>query len=42
MKNAVYKLIELTGTSDNSMEDAVENRVKHWQVTLKIGFVLED
>jgi flavin-binding protein dodecin len=42
MKNAVYKLTELTGTPDDSMEDAVENRAKHWQVTVKIGFALED
>jgi len=25
MKNAVYKLIELTGTPDDSMEDAAED-----------------
>lgn len=69
MKNTVYKLVELTGTSDDSMEKAVENavrradetlknlcwfqvletrgtidksKVKHWQVTLKVGFAVED
>jgi hypothetical protein len=69
MKDHIYKLIELTGTSATSMEEAVENavakaaktirhmrwfevtetrgqiengKVSHWQVTLKIGFTLED
>ena len=68
MKNHIYKLIELTGTSPNSMEEAVnnalklaaktvrnlrwfevteirgdidENGVKHWQITLKVGFTLD-
>jgi flavin-binding protein dodecin len=68
MKNPVYKLIELTGTSDVSIEDAVANaikrahktlkglswfqvvdtrgnldkgKVRHWQVTIKVGFALE-
>jgi flavin-binding protein dodecin len=67
--NHVYKLIELTGSSPNGIEDAVNNainrasktvrnmrwfevtetrghiengKVGHWQVTLKIGFTLED
>ena len=65
----VYKLIELTGSSPNGIEDAVSNainrasktvrnmrwfevtdtrghiengKIGHWQVTLKIGFTLED
>jgi len=65
----VYKKIELTGTSDNSLEDAISNavqlasqtvrnmrwfevvetrgrivdaKVAEWQVTLKIGFALEE
>jgi flavin-binding protein dodecin len=69
MKNHVYKLVELTGTSDTSIEDAVNNAIRrasqtiknlrwfqvtetrgdvegdkvgHWQVTLKIGFTVED
>jgi dodecin len=69
MKNHVYKLIELTGTSTTSIEDAIngaikrasktvknlrwfqvtetrgdidKNRVKHWQVTIKVGFTVED
>ena len=69
MKNQVYKLIELTGTSTVSMEDAVaraikrahktlknlcwfqvvetrgsieKGRVNHWQVTLKVGFAVEE
>jgi flavin-binding protein dodecin len=68
MNDTVYKLIELTGTSSNSIEDAVdkalerahqtlknlcwfqvietrgsitEGKVKHWQVTIKVGFVVE-
>jgi flavin-binding protein dodecin len=69
MKDPVYKLIELTGTSTNSIEDAVEKAIKrahktipnlswfevvetrgnidkgkvhHWQVTIKVGFVVKD
>jgi len=69
MKNPVYKLIELTGTSTISIEDAVDNAIKrahktlkklswfqvietrgnidkgkiqHWQVTIKVGFSVED
>jgi hypothetical protein len=69
MGNSVYKQIELTGSSDNSVEEAVNNainkaaktvrqmrwfeivetrgtidgdKVGEWQVTLKIGFNLEE
>lgn len=69
MDQNIYKIIELTGTSTVSMEDAVQNAVaraaktvRHmrwfeviesrgairdnavaeWQVTLKIGFALEE
>ena len=69
MSERVYKLIELTGSSSKSAEDAVQNaiaktsktirnmrwfqvietrgviemdKVAQWQVTLKIGFTLED
>jgi len=69
MKDPVYKLIELTGTSSSSIDDAVENAVKrahktiknlrwfqvietrgnidkgkvhHWQVTVKIGFEVNE
>jgi flavin-binding protein dodecin len=69
MKDHVYKLVELTGTSTTSMEDAVskaiqrahqtiknlswfqvtetrgsidQGKVQHWQVTLKVGFIVED
>ncbi|MFT6955649.1 MAG: flavin-binding protein dodecin [Halieaceae bacterium] len=69
MSNHVYKTIELTGSSTESIEDAVstaitkastsvrnidwfqvvetrghvENgKVAHWQVTIKMGFTLED
>lgn len=65
----VYKIVELTGSSTKSIEDAVEgavaraartvrhmrwfqvtdmrghiedDEVQHWQVTVKIGFTLED
>ncbi len=69
MKDHVYKLIELTGTSPLSIEDAVTNAIKranrsvkrlcwfevvetrgnidkgkvqHWQVTIKVGFAIDD
>ena len=69
MKDPVYKLIELTGTSTVSIEAAVngaiarahktikdlcwfqvvetrgnieKGKVHHWQVTLKIGFTVND
>jgi len=35
MKDEVYKLIELTGTSAKSVEDAVENAIKRAQKTIK-------
>lgn len=65
----VYKLIELTGTSSNSIEEAVNNafarasktvrnmrwfevietrgavedgKVAQWQVTIKVGFTMDD
>ncbi len=69
MTDNVYKIIELTGTSQKSIEDAVQNalaragktvrnmrwftvsesrgaitgsRVEQWQVTLKVGFTIEE
>ena len=69
MKDAVYKLVELTGTSQKSIEDAVtkairrahrtvkqlswfqvietrgsinQGKVQHWQVTIKVGFAVND
>jgi dodecin len=69
MSNHVYKMIELTGSSDKGIEEAIQNavskaaqsvrnmrwfqvletrghidndQVQHWQVTIKIGFTLED
>ena len=69
MKDPVYKLVELTGTSTDSIEDAVEKAIKrahktiknlcwfqvietrcniekgkvhHWQLTIKIGFAVND
>ena len=69
MSEHVYKLIELTGTSATSVEEAVNNalaraaktvrnmrwlevletrgairdgKVDVWQVTVKVGFTLED
>jgi flavin-binding protein dodecin len=69
MKNPVYKQIELTGTSSESVEAAVKNAVKRahktlknlcwfevvetrgrlsegkieqWQVSIKVGFALEN
>ena len=35
MKDPVYKLIELTGTSTNSIEDAVNKAVKRAHRTIK-------
>ena len=35
MKDHVYKLIELTGTSTTSMEDAVEKAVQRAHKTIK-------
>lgn len=69
MEEHIYKLIELTGSSKNSMEDAIQNaitkagktlhnihwfqvtetrgyiadnKVDYWQVTVKLGFRLDD
>ncbi len=69
MNDHVYKIIELTGSSSKSIEEAVQNavakaartmrnmhwfevietrghieggKIAHWQVTVKIGFTLED
>ena len=69
MSDHVYKLLELTGSSKSSIEDAVQNaivkasktirnmhwfqvtetrgqiadgKIAHWQVTLKVGFTLEE
>ena len=69
MSEHVYKTVELTGSSPNSMEEAVSNaveragktlhhlrwfevtdtrghiedgRIAHWQVTVKVGFTLDD
>ncbi|HTL58128.1 MAG TPA: dodecin [Candidatus Limnocylindrales bacterium] len=69
MKDHVYKLVELTGTSTTSIEEAVASAIKrahktvknlswfqvvetrgsinkgkvnHWQVTIKVGFAVED
>ena len=35
MKNHVYKLIELTGTSSKSVEDAVNNAIRRAGKTVK-------
>lgn len=69
MSEHVYKLIELTGSSKTSIEDAIstavrraartvrnmrwfevteirgqidQDQIAYWQVTLKIGFTVED
>ena len=69
MSEHVYKMLELTGSSPTSIEDAVQNAIRkaaktvrnmqwfevtdtrghiadgsvaHWQVTLKVGFTLDD
>ena len=68
MSDHVYKIVELAGSSESSMEDAIRNaiarasktvrnmrwfevietrghiegeKVAHWQVTLKVGFTLD-
>ena len=69
MSEHVDKILELTGSSTTSIEDAVQNAIRkasktvrrmqwfqimetrghiadgnvsHWQVTLKVGFTLDD
>jgi hypothetical protein len=69
MADNVYKLVELTGTSSNSSDEAIQNalaragkttrnmgwfevvetrgridgnKVAQWQVTIKVGFTVED
>jgi hypothetical protein len=69
MDDHIYRVIELVGTSDTSIEDAVnaalaranktirnlrwfeilrtsghveEGKARHFQVTLKVGFTMED
>jgi flavin-binding protein dodecin len=69
MTDHVYKIVELTGTSTTSIEDAVQKAIQrasktiknlswfqvvetrsnitngqlnHWQVTIKVGFAVED
>jgi flavin-binding protein dodecin len=69
MKDPIYKLIELTGTSNTAIEDAVskgitrahktiktlrwfqvietrgnieKGKVHHWQVSIKVGFEVND
>ena len=69
MSDYVYKIVEIVGSSDTSIEDAIEGaivrasqslreirwfevvstrghvengRVGHYQVTLRIGFTLDD
>jgi len=69
MKDHVYKLLELTGSSTTGIEDAVtgaltrasktvhnlkwfevseirgtidNNKISHWQVTMKVGFTLDE
>lgn len=69
MSNHIYKKVEIVGTSEVSMEDAVKNalsranktlsnlrwfeveeirgdirdgNIGHWQVTVKIGFTLNE
>lgn len=69
MSDHIYKVLELTGTSGKSQEEAVRNAISraaktvkhmrwfqvvetrgeirdgeilHWQVTLKVGFTIEE
>jgi flavin-binding protein dodecin len=69
MSEPIYKIVELTGTSPDSIEDAVtsalaranrtlkhlawfqvvetrgnitDGKIHHWQVTVKVGFAIEE
>ncbi len=69
MSDHIYKIMELTGSSTTSMQNAIENavaraaktvqgmrwfevietrghieegKIRHWQVTIKVGFALRD
>jgi flavin-binding protein dodecin len=69
MSNHTYKIIEITGTSPDSIQQAIENGIAdtaktvrnmrwfevidtrgqivdgvvgHWQVTIKVGFTIEN
>jgi dodecin len=69
MPDHIYKVIELTGTSTTTQEEAIRNAIRraaktvkqmrwfqvvetrgsiengdvsHWQVTLKVGFTIEE
>ena len=69
MESHVYKTVELVGSSEDGIEDAIDNaiqrasttlrhlrwfqvietrghiedgKIAHWQVTLKVGFTLEE
>ncbi|MFA5495257.1 MAG: dodecin [Porticoccaceae bacterium] len=69
MSDHVYKIVELTGSSTTSVEEAVQQaiaraaktlynmrwfeitntrghlvdgKIDHWQVTIKVGFTLDD
>ncbi len=69
MSDHIYKIVELTGSSRTSLQEAIENavaraaktlhnlrwfevvetrghleagRIAHWQVTVKIGFTLDE
>jgi flavin-binding protein dodecin len=69
MSNHTYKILEITGTSPDGIQQAIENAITsvsksvrnmrwfevldtrgqisdgtvgHWQVTLKVGFTIED
>jgi flavin-binding protein dodecin len=69
MTDSIYKVVELVGSSETSIEDAIqtavrragetlrhlrwfevletrghieEGRVRHYQVTLKVGFTLDE
>lgn len=44
MENAVFKTRELTGTSPESIEGAVQTAIgkaSQWQITVKLGFNLD-
>ena len=41
MQDHIYKVVELVGTSESSIEDAIHGKVRQYQVTLKVGFTME-
>jgi dodecin len=41
MQEHIYRVIELVGSSETSIEHVENGKVAHYQVTLKVGFTME-